>query len=249
MSLPVLCQFMVIAGVAAYVQTLTGFAFGLVMMSAIGLLGLTSLAEAAVIVGSLSVVNSVHILARGWQYIAWREFWIVIGPTLAATVAGFGLLQYFAATNLAVLQLALGVVIIVAGSQLLLKPDPSPERSSVGRFIAAGAAGGLLGGMFSTAGPPLVYLFYRQPMPLAAIRVTLVLVFTLSLVLRTMIVVGTGSFPYLAVAWNLLVIPAILAATEVAHRWPPALSPRTLRSLVFILLLTSGLSLTAQALF
>jgi uncharacterized protein len=243
-----LCQLLLVAGVAAYLQTLTGFAFGLVMMGAIALLGLTSLADAAIIVGILSLVNSVHILFRGWRDVAWREFWLVVGPTLAATVAGFAILENVAATSLAVLQLILGLVIVVAAGQLLLRPNPLEAPSSAHQFIVTGAVGGLLGGMFSTPGPPLVYLFYRQPLAAATIRVTLVLVFAGTIVLRTTMAVATGDFPYATLWWSLLTLPVILLATEVAHRWPPAVSTNNLRRLTFVLLLVSGLSLSIRAL-
>ncbi|QYO76645.1 TSUP family transporter [Devosia salina] len=243
-----LCQLMLVAGVAAYLQTLTGFAFGLVMMCAIAILGLISLADAAIIVGILSVVNSVHILIRGWRYVAWREFWLVAGPSLAATIAGYAMLERVAASNLVLLQLILGVVIIAAAVQLVSRPHPLSKRSSARQFIVAGAAGGLMGGLFATAGPPLVYLFYRQPMAITSIRVTLVLVFTVGILLRTTLVVATGDFPFIPVLWSLLTIPVILAATEIAHRWPPVLSPETLRRVTFGLLLASGLGLAFKAL-
>ena len=248
MTIVDLCQLMLVAGAAAYLQTLTGFAFGLVMMAAIALLGLISLSDAAIVVGILSLVNAVHILVRGWREVAWPAFWLVIGPTLAATIAGYAILEHVAAANLAVLQLVLGLVIIAAAAQLLLRPHPLAEPSPPRHFIMAGAAGGLLGGLFSTAGPPLVYLFYRQPMAVATIRVTLVLVFTVSILLRTTMAVATGGFPYATVWWSLPAIPAILLATEIAHRWPPAMAPNTLRRLTFGLLLASGLSLSVQAL-
>ena len=37
---------------------------------------------------------------------------------------------------------------------------------------------GLLGGLFSAGGPPLVYHFYRQPMAMEALRATLVAALT-----------------------------------------------------------------------
>ena len=47
MSLDALAAFLFIAGVAAYVQTITGFAFGLITMGGVGLTGLLSLPDAA----------------------------------------------------------------------------------------------------------------------------------------------------------------------------------------------------------
>lgn len=249
MTFPDLVWIMFLAGAAAYLQTITGFAFGLLMIGAIGLLGLTSLPDAATIVGILSLANSVHILVKGWRDVAWPEFRLVIGPSLVATVVGYAVLQIVAGINLGALQVILGLIIIGAGVQLLLRPDPLAVPSPSRDFIVAGAAGGLLGGLFATAGPPLVYHFYRQPMAGAAIRTTLVLIFAVGLVLRLVVVGVTGNMPHGSIWWCLTAIPAILVMTAIAKRWPPPLSPRTLRRLAFLLLVFSGLSLTAQVVF
>jgi hypothetical protein len=39
-----------------------------------------------------------------------------------------------------------------------------------------------------------------------------------------------------------------MGATYAARRWPPSLSPKTLRRIVFVLLFLSGVSLAAPAL-
>ena len=62
MSLAELVGFLVLTGAAAYAQTLTGFAFGLITMAGVGLTGLLSLADAAMIVSILSMVNSMQML-------------------------------------------------------------------------------------------------------------------------------------------------------------------------------------------
>jgi len=67
-----------LAGLAADMQTLTGFAFGLIMMGGLGLTGLMPLPDAAVLVGCMMLVNAAQVLARGWRDIAWRAFWPVI---------------------------------------------------------------------------------------------------------------------------------------------------------------------------
>lgn len=75
MGLTPLLAFAGFAAVAAYVQTLTGFAFGLVMMGAIALVGLLPLPDAAAMVGMLTLVNATQMFAQGgWREIARHEF-------------------------------------------------------------------------------------------------------------------------------------------------------------------------------
>ena len=56
-----------IAAFAAYTQTLTGFALGLIMMGGVGLSGVIALPDAAVLVSILVIVNAVQVLAKGWR--------------------------------------------------------------------------------------------------------------------------------------------------------------------------------------
>ena len=248
MDIASLVWLLLLAGAAAYVQTLTGFAFGLLMMGGIGMLGLIPLTDAAVIVGILTLINAIQVLLKGWRDVAWREFRLIIGPSLLLLVAGYFLLEYLADTNLDGLRLVLGVSIIAASVQLSLQPHPKAERSAPGTFVVAGALGGFLGGMFSTAGPPLIYHLYRQPLAPASIRETLVLVFGINALLRLVLVGLSGNIPHGTVWWSLLAVPVVIALTHAAKRWPPPLSPLTMRRVAFFLLLMSGLSLAIPAL-
>lgn len=248
MDLASLFIILLLAGAAAYVQTLTGFAFGLLMMGGIGMMGLIPLPDAAVLVGVLTLVNATQVLLRGWRDVAWPEFRLAIGPSLVLLVGGYFLLEYLADINLDGLRLALGLVIVGASIQLMLQPHPRARRSSSASFVLAGALGGFLGGMFSTAGPPLIYHFYRQPLRAISIRETLVLIFGVNAVLRLTLVGLSGNFPHGTIWWGLLAIPVVMSATFIARRWPPPLSPMLMRRIAFFLLLLSGLSLAVPAL-
>jgi uncharacterized protein len=247
MSLSVLIGFLVLTGAAAYAQTLTGFAFGLITMGGVGLAGLLSLPEAAMVVSMLTLVNATQMLLKGWRDVAWREFGLVMAASIPMLFVGYRLMGWLAGNHIDLLRLLLGFVIIVSSLQLARKPEPLSERSGTGSFLFFGGMAGLMGGMFSTAGPPLVYHFYRQPMPLVRVRETLVTVFALNAVFRIGLVAGSGHVPSSSTLSGLVAIPAVMSATYAARRWPPPFSPVTMRRIVFLLLLLSGISLAAPA--
>jgi uncharacterized membrane protein YfcA len=244
-----LIGFLLLAGAAAYAQTLTGFAFGLITMGGVGLTGLLSLPDAAMIVSVLTLVNATQMLLKGWRDVAWREFAFVMAASIPMLFVGYWLLEWLAGTRADLLRLVLGFVIIVSSLQLARKPEPLAKQSGEGSFLFFGSLAGLMGGMFSTAGPPLVYHFYRQPMPLATIRETLVTVFALNAVFRIALVVIAGDLPSGSNLTGLLAIPAVMGATFAARRWPPPVSSAMMRRIVFILLFLSGVSLGAPAVF
>lgn len=238
---------LLLAAGASYVQTLTGFALGLLMMGGVGLTGVVPLPDAAVLVGILGLVNAAQVLAKGWRDIARREFLLVIFVSLAFLVLGYWLLGLLVAASLDWLKLTLGGIIILSSLQLLLRPVPFETPSGAGSFVFFGAIAGIMGGLFSTAGPPLVYHFYRQPLRPVAIRETLVAIFAVNGMLRLMLVGLAGDMPSSSFWWGLLCIPVVMAFTALARRYPPPLTPTGLRRVAFCLLFLSGLSLAAPA--
>jgi uncharacterized membrane protein YfcA len=248
MSISVLLGFLVLTCAAAYAQTLTGFAFGLITMGGVGLTGILSLSDAAIVVSLLSFVNGVQMLMKGWRDVAWRELRIVVMASVPTLFAGFWLLEWFSESHVDVLRMILGLAIIVSSLQLARKPEPSRKKSGAGSFAFFGGIAGLMSGMFSTAGPPLVYHFYRQPMPLLVIRETLVTIFAFNAIFRIGLAATVGDIDLHLAVIAAVAVPGVMATTYAARRWPPPLSQLTVRRAVFVLLLLSGVSLGGPAL-
>ncbi|MDO1582849.1 TSUP family transporter [Rhizobium oryzicola] len=243
MTAAALADLLLIAALAAYMQTLTGFALGLIMMGGVGLTGLLPLPDAAVLVSLLVIVNAAQVLARGWRDIAWPQFLPALAASLVFQAIGYWLLNLMASASLDWVKLVLGLVIVVSSIQLSLKPEALQQLSSSVSFAGFGAIAGVMGGMFSTAGPPLIYHFYRQPLRPAVVRETLVAIFATNAVVRLGIVAGVGKLPSASFWWGLLAIPVVIGATWLAKRFPPPLSPLAMRRLAFLMLFLSGLSL------
>ncbi|WP_312222790.1 sulfite exporter TauE/SafE family protein [Rhizobium rhizoryzae] len=238
-----LAGLLAIAFVAAYTQTLTGFALGLIMMGGVGLTGIIPLTDAAVLVSILVVVNALQVLLKGWRDIAFRQFFPALATSVLFLGAGYWLLTLMAANSLEGLKILLGTVIIVSSIQLSLKPEPLIKMSSPLSFAGFGAIAGVMGGIFSTSGPPLIYHFYRQPLKPGTIRETLVAIFATNALLRLGIVTASGQMPRASFWWSLCAIPVVMLATWLARKHPPPLSPVAMRKLAFLLLFLSGVSL------
>ncbi len=240
--------FLALAGLAAYVQTITGFAFGLVMMGFIALFGLLPLPDAAAMVGVLTLVNATQMMLHGGRHhVAWRQLRIVLSASLPALAVGYFLLEWLAATRADALRVVLGVVIMASSLQLAVQRRSLDRPSSDRSFFAFGVVSGLMGGLFSTSGPPLVYHFYRQPMPVARIRETLVAAFGTAQVVRLSLVAATGNVPPPSTLAGVAAVPVVMAMTYAARRWPLPLPDALRKLIVFALLFLSGLSLALPA--
>lgn len=196
---------------ASYVQSLTGFAFGLIFLALVGVFDLIPVGVAA---------NAVTLITLSQTYIYFREYpltddWRVIRPAIWPSLGG-----------------------VVAGLALLFWLSDS---------ALTGLLAGLMGGMFSTAGPPLVYKLYRQPLSLPVIRQALLVMFGLSQLVRLGIVLIMGQFTPASIAYAVLALPLLFVVTRYNRRYPLKLSPVAVSRVAAGLLLMAGTSLIATS--
>lgn len=235
--------FWILAAIAAWMQTLSGFALGLVLMGGAALFNLMPLPQAALVTSILVVFNGAMVLGRDWRFIDRQAFTLTLIGSIPTLGLGFAALHWLAGQTIGGLQVMLGLLISGAALQLAVNPKPLAQRSAPAVFVATGVAGGILGGLFATAGPPIIWNLYRQPIALTAIRVTLVSVFVVNQILRLGMAQATTGIGT-TVLWTAAgTVPAVTVGTYVARRWPPPLGPQAMRRMAFALLMLSGGSL------
>ncbi len=239
--------FLVFVAGAVYAQALTGFALALILL---GLIGATNLVPLTDAVNATTIIG----LSTAWTFL-WRRRALnverLIVPTLVASavgiVAGALLLTWLADTAYEALRLILGISIVGCALSLWRTSKPLPALSSPRVFAVTGGIAGLMAGMFSAPGPPLVYLLYRQPLSLARIQNALMVIFGLGTALRLLIVVPSGQFSPLALQLAAEALPVVFFVTSYAARRPSPLSPKLLKGLICALLITTGLGMGLSA--
>ena len=235
--------FLLFVAGAVYAQALTGFALALILLGLVGatnLVPLTSAVNATTIIG---FCTSALFLYRRRSLHVER----VLVPTLVASVAGVVvgvlLLDWLADSEYQVLRLILGASIVGCALSLWRAAQPLPSNSSPTVFGFTGGLAGLLGGMFSAGGPPLVYLLYRQPKPPGWAREQLMVFFGFSTTLRLLVVVPSGQMSLLDLQLAAEALPVVFLMTYLAVRHPLPLSPKLFRSLICVLLIATGVSM------
>ena len=242
-----LLALIVFAACASWLQTLTGFAFALVFMSAITVTDTIGIEDGAIIVTLLMVVNAVVILAAEWRFVSGPACRGILPPALAGTVAGALILPVLLAKAAIWLKCALGVAVILSSLRLLRVPGGDDGPPGPFAYPLSGLAAGIMGGLFAVPGPPVVYTLQRHLRDQRRIRATLVTIFAVVSLAR-LTVTSLSSLPTRELLLTTLaLLPVTIVATEAARRHPPPVSPQMARVVTVLLLVLTGIVLVLPA--
>ena len=247
MSLLALVAFGVVAFVGAFFQTVTGFALGMILIALAAALELVSIPVLTATASLLSLVNVALALRTRYRDIEWRFWkWVTLGQVPAIGV-GLALMMALNASAVAWLQLLLGLFVL-AGSAGMVRDDPTlPRLSSPAARLGAGIAGGVCGGMFSASGPVMGWFFYRQPLPVDALRATLLACFAVTTSVRTLLVGLRGDLSQDVFWLTGASIPLVALGTWLGGRYAAGIDAGALRRVAFGLLALLGLIISVRA--
>jgi uncharacterized membrane protein YfcA len=237
--------FLALVVFGAYIQTIAGFAMGLVIMGGVTVFDLAPVSFTAAVVSILSLANTSIALRYSHKFVNRRVAGYVCLGLLPALFVGVYLLGILGEASYEWLRRVLGCVIIVAGTLLILKPAPWKNCSGSIAVTCWGVAGGIAGGMFSTGGAPLAFFMYRQPIELNVIRATLISIFVVTTFGRTLVITLTDQLTSEMLVMSGVAMPLVLITTVAARKISPAGADHGIRRMVFVLLILIGISLVA----
>ena len=227
--------------VGSYVQAVAGFAMGLIIVAVVGGLRLLDVPTLSAVISLLTILN-VFLALRGQTHFVHRGLfkWLALGQ-VPAIYLGFLLMTWLDGNTRWVLELCLGVFVTVGGLSMSLKPHPWARVSAPFATWLAGVSGGLVGGMFSASGPVLGWFGYSQPLPLAAIRATLLACFVLTTSTRTVFVGVHGGLTREVLGYALAGLPVVVAGTWLGRNFAPPVTEDAIKRMAYVLLLVMGL--------
>lgn len=242
-----LLVFLSIVLLGSFVQAVAGFAMGLIIVAVVGGLRLIDLPTLAAVVSLTTILNVLIALWGQVRHIHRRVFtWLALGQ-LPAIFVGLQFMLWLEAELILVLELLLGLFITAGGLSMFLKPQPWREVSSPMVSWSVGVVGGLVGGMFSASGPVLGWFGYNQPLPLAAIRATLLACFVMTTGTRSILVGIDGGLTPTVWSYALWAVPVVVVGTWVGRRAAPRLDDSLIRRGAYILLLVMGVWIVARS--
>ncbi|MCK5809645.1 MAG: sulfite exporter TauE/SafE family protein [Cocleimonas sp.] len=240
--------FLLAIAIGAYVQTVTGFAMGLIIMGITASLQLMPISFIAAVISLTGLTNVILAVYKNHHHINWPLIRIIMIGFMPALFAGLALLYFLDKTSTQLLQLILGIVIILGGILLVLKPHPTKQRSPTYLTLLAGASSGVMGGLFSTSAPPLIYYLYKQPLTINAIKNTLLMTFMMGSMTRIGVIGTQGYISQEMLLFALYSLPVVFLFTWLGKKYPPPLSDINMRRTAFALLIILGVLTTLTAL-
>lgn len=241
----ILLPMFALLALATLFQTLSGFGFGLMVVSSFTLFDIMPLTATTFIVCFLSLFNSVSLVLKNTDKVNKPAFCVLLLTGIPFMALGYWLLEFMSMGMTRWLNLILGCAILICCLLLLMRRKKAASGRGWG-FGVAGMLGGLLGGLFSTFGPPVVFQCYRQQWPLSEVRFTLLAVFSITAIIRLcMIPFGTMPSADILVA-TLCAVPVILLFTRIGHVLATKIEPQRIRAIAVAMLAMSGITLIVQ---
>lgn len=232
--------FLAIVMLGAVVQTITGFAMGLMIMAGVAVFAIADIGFAAAVVSFISLVNALVALRRGHRHVEWHFVKWMLAGLIPCIAVGLGLLYLLSEHYYQLLRMLLGAVIVLAGVLLMIAPAPFEKPSGGLPVACCGALGGVLAGLYSAGGAPLAYFMYRQPLAIDAIRFSLLAVFGFTTLSRSVLVGVSGQLTWDILWISGISIPLVVITTLVTTRFVPLIPDRMVRILVFVVLMLAG---------
>ena len=160
---------------ASYIQSVTGFGFGIFAM--IFLPHILTYTEANVLSSILSAFTSITVVAVMLRKTHWKN---TLFPLIGFSLSSYYAVNFIKAQNNDFLTLLLGIALFSLSIYLFFFSKKIIIKPTWYAGLIAGVLSGVLGGMFSISGPPVVIYFLQSEKDSDHYLATLSMYFVLS---------------------------------------------------------------------
>lgn len=225
------------AALASCVQRVTGFGFGIIMMSLLPFL-MPTVGEATALCGMLAVLTAMMTAVKMRRYVCWKR--------LLPILLTFLLVSYFAVgvvsrVDSSLLKKALGVVLIGLSVYFFFISDRVKLNPTMPVQIGLGTASGIMGGLFAMQGPPAVLYFIASCKSREEYIAETQWFFFIGNLMMTMFRAANGFVTRDVVIDWAVGAPAVFAGIWIGARISGRISHPLLRKIVYVFLAISGL--------
>lgn len=227
---------------ATTLQGISGFGSGLVAVPILALwFPLT------VLTPSLSLINIFVAAVIYWKNRQaarpWQWKWLILSGVLASLVAG----SLLVSINEQLLKLTLGLIII-AVALVLASGRQLPSAEHTPGYLTIGTGSGILNGLMTLGGPPIVLFLANARLPKTQFRATLSLFFLSIAIANVANFMRQGLYNETHISLIALLLPCAIAGAALGQRLQHHVSEYRFRQLTIGLMLLSGIIVSLQSL-
>jgi len=223
---------------AFIIKGLTGFASSL--LSIPFLILFIDLKFIVPVMTVVSIFSGLTLFLMTKKHIVKKEFWIIFIFILLGTLVGVKLLVNYSTIFL---ERILGILIIVFSLNMLINTQKLLKikiKESWAVFV--GFLSGILGGMFDTAGPPIV-IYFGHKLDKMAFRATLVVILFLEAVWRTILYSFNGYITFETFKFTFYLLPAVFIGLFLGSKIHIKVNEVLFKRIISIILIIAGLFL------
>lgn len=221
---------------AAFVQRVSGFGFGIFIMTVLPYL-LPSYGEATTLSGLLAMVTSVIIVARTWRHICWPRLLPILATFL---VVSFFAVKFVAYADGGLLRRALGCVLIFASVWFMWLKDRVKLPTTLPVQVGMGTLSGVMGGLFGMQGPPAVLYFVATNSTKESYIAMAQTYFLVGNLAMTLFRAHCGLLtPVVMTSWC-CAVPAVIVGTWIGSLAFRRISLPVLRMIIYLYMAVSG---------
>lgn len=224
------------ACVASFIQRVSGFGFGIAIMTVLPYL-MNSYGEATALSGLLAAAQSLFVAVRMRQYLSWKR--------LMPILITFIIVSYFSVLTVAsiddkTLKRVLGVILIAVSIYFFFFSERIKVKPTLPIQISMGTLSGMMGGFFAMQGPPAVLYFLSSEKTKEDYIAISQAYFVLGNIMMTFFRFKAGFVtPAVGIAWCYGIVAVFIGTwlgTIVFNR----LSIRNLRKIIYAFICISG---------
>ena len=221
---------------ASYIQSVTGFGFGIFSM--IFLPSLLLYTEASTLSSVLSTLTSIVTILTVWRSISFKN---IIFPTLGSLVSTYLAVSFVSTQSNKTLILLLGIALFILSIYFMFFSDKIRIRPSWYAGLVAGAISGVMSGIFSIGGPPAVIYFLQSEEDTPHYMATISAFFVLSGIITVGTKISAGFMTSTVVIAIAVGVVAMLTGSVIGKVTRDKIKPILIRRAIYGIMALSGI--------
>lgn len=221
---------------ASAIQAASGFGFGIFVMMIFPYFFPT--ATAAAVSTLLSILSCSYITVKLRRHIRFRH---IVLPLISYFFISYLCITFSAASSPMILKRLLAAALIILSVYFIFFNGRIKLRPTPAAGLAAGAVSGLLGGLFSISGPPMVLYLLSISQDRDAYLANIQAFFLITNLYTTLVRTTQGLIHTETLGWWALLAPAMLGGLALGQMLFRRLDAAKLQRLIYAVMAVSGI--------